>query len=569
MDGFFSPYTRSRFAPSPDYLNVSMDFNAAPSGTARGTEVIIPDNAPPAVRAAAEAFNQRVAEFARRNGIEDYPIRGVRTRTENGRGVPYTIHAEPFFNSDLAMSQAIAANPAEFAAIYQEAFGGLPGARAIAPHGVGRDRGAASDIFGDETSFGELLAKAAMGEDYVLPQILSTNGPSQDIADETMAVLGLSPMSNQPSAPAGRTDSTISTRGPEPMQEYEPEKAGGILGMLFPKMTADRQDSIALALSGLGRGNPALEANLRDRMGGRRDDRKEFEQQQHQQAQVNRTRDFVLRQVQNGNLPPVFAEMAQADPVGAFQAATQRLTAGEQPTYQQVRGSDLGLTGPQADMMFNRAPDGKITQVGGGGTVVNNNMGGGKFEEAFAKGDADTIGSVYNTGLQASRNMARIGELDTLLQSAPSGAEGALKLAAGQIGINTEGLGELQAAQAIINSLVPEQRQPGSGPMSDADLNLFKQSLPRIINQPGGNAMIIGTMQRIAEYDMQGAQIVQALRSGEIDRAEAFQRLQSRADPLGDVRGSFGSGGQNGAVEAPTDDVNNIPTFNPETGAWE
>lgn len=113
--------------------------------------------------------------------------------------------------------------------------------------------------------------------------------PSQDIADETMAVLGLSPMSNQPSAPAGRTDSTISTRGPEPMQEYQPEKAGGILGMLFPKMTADRQDSIALALSGLGRGNPALEANLRDRMGGRRDDRKEFEQQQQQRAQMNRT----------------------------------------------------------------------------------------------------------------------------------------------------------------------------------------------------------------------------------------------------------------------------------------
>jgi hypothetical protein len=111
-------------------MNISMDFNAAPNGQARGTEVIIPDNASPELRAAAERYNKGVAAFAAKHGIRDYPIRGVRTRSENGRGVPHTVHTEPFFNTDTAMQEAIKANPAAFASIYRDAFGSLPNARA-------------------------------------------------------------------------------------------------------------------------------------------------------------------------------------------------------------------------------------------------------------------------------------------------------------------------------------------------------------------------------------------------------------------------------------------------------
>lgn len=183
----------------------------------------------------------------------------------------------------------------------------------------------------------------------------------------------------------------------------------------------------------------------------------------------------------------------------------------------------------------------EMARAGAGGSVVNVSTGGGKFEEGFAKGDADLLGTVYATGLQATRNLPRIEQLEALLAQAPTGAEGAIKGIAGQFGIATEGLSEIQAAQALINALVPEQRQPGSGPMSDADLDLFKQSLPRIINQPGGNQMIIATMRGIAQYDAQGAQIVQQLRAGEIDRATAFQMLQDRPDPLAQFRSTLGA----------------------------
>lgn len=142
--------------PTSGGLNISMDFNAAPGGGARGTEVIIPDNATPAIRAAADRFNVLVAEFAQENGIAGYPIRGVRTRSENGRGVGNTIHTEPFFNDDLAMQNIIQANPGAFAQIYTEAFGEID-ARLVAPHGVGNDRGAISSVFGNETDFGFLM----------------------------------------------------------------------------------------------------------------------------------------------------------------------------------------------------------------------------------------------------------------------------------------------------------------------------------------------------------------------------------------------------------------------------
>ncbi|WP_226552980.1 cell wall hydrolase [Celeribacter naphthalenivorans] len=44
------------------------------------------------------------------------------------------------------------------------------------------------------------------------------------------------------------------------------------------------------------------------------------------------------------------------------------------PKYRQVRGADIGMTGNMADAMFNVGPDGRVTQIGGGGTTINNNM---------------------------------------------------------------------------------------------------------------------------------------------------------------------------------------------------
>ena len=230
--------------------------------------------------------------------------------------------------------------------------------------------------------------------------------------------------------------------------------------------------------------------------------------------------------------------------------------------YTQVTGAELGLTGDNADKLFNVSPEGQVTAIGGAGTTVN--VGGGsqdKLDEEFAKLDAKSLAEVSTTGMQAIRNIGRLDHLETILADSPQGLEGAAKLFAGEFGINTEGLDSAQTAQAVINSLVPEQRAPGSGPMSDADLALFKQSLPRIINQPGGNEMILNTLRAIAQYDAEGAAIVQQFRAKEIDSVKAFELLQARENPLANFRAPGATEGGGGG--------STIRTWNPETQELE
>jgi hypothetical protein len=178
---------------------------------------------------------------------------------------------------------------------------------------------------------------------------------------------------------------------------------------------------------------------------------------------------------------------------------------------------------------------GKVVGPGGTQFIMPGAKADQEFATKFADGDAKTLGEVSNAGMAARRNMARIDRLEALINANPTGGLAELKRRAGEFGINTEKLNEIQAAQALINSLVPEQRQPGSGPMSDADLALFKESLPRIINQPGGNKLVIDAMRGIAKYDAEGASIVQQLREGKLNRAQAFEALQNRVNPLADL----------------------------------
>jgi hypothetical protein len=273
------------------------------------------------------------------------------------------------------------------------------------------------------------------------------------------------------------------------------------------------------------------------------------------------------------------AQLAQSDPMYQAQLAQLTTPQAREPievggvlldplTYEPIFDSRTagGTDAPETQTFYDEATGQEYraqwngqewVKIGGvkapSGPQVEVNVGEGdsEFEKAFAKGDAATIETVNNAGLAAQRNLGRIDQLESILSSTPTGMGASLAQAAGEWGIPTEGLSEIQAAEALINSLVPEQRQPGSGPMSDADLALFKKSLPRIINQPGGNQVILSTMRAIAEYDAEGAAIVQRMRlppddPNYLDRGGAMAALQNRVNPLEAVKAA-GGGGDAGA----------------------
>ena len=290
--------------------------------------------------------------------------------------------------------------------------------------------------------------------------------------------------------------------------------------------------------------NEAAIRSLESRVSTARERKKE-------QDQLNKTVAFFEKMGRDD-----LVQLAQVSPSAALNLYGQST----KPGYKVMTGAQVNQMYPGAnlptDKLFNVSPTGQITQVGGGGVNIDfGDKAQGKFAEEFAKLDAKTLADVFSTGITAQRNIVRIDRLSALLSDVETGGAANIKMLAGNLGINTEGLGDIQAAQALINSLVPEQRPAGSGPMSDADLELFKQSLPRIVNDPRGNQIIIQTLRGIAEYDMEGAKIIQRMRKGEISQAEAYDALMAREDPLAAFNKSgiagAGSQSQSGSANQP------------------
>tara|TARA_R110000803_G_scaffold95820_2_gene163922 strand:+ start:202 stop:1689 length:1488 start_codon:yes stop_codon:yes gene_type:complete len=179
----------------------------------------------------------------------------------------------------------------------------------------------------------------------------------------------------------------------------------------------------------------------------------------------------------------------------------------------------------------------------------------GKFDEESAKFIVEEAGGLATAGQSARRSLRQIDALETALSTTSGGTITGIQSWLGGLGISTEGLDEIQLADAIISQLVPGQRPPGSGTMSDADLALFKKSLPRLINTPGGNAMIISTMRAIADYDVQMGDISRQLILREISPRQAYDAYGAIPDPLSAFAAGMGGGGGAAIVPAPGDIV--------------
>lgn len=309
------------------------------------------------------------------------------------------------------------------------------------------------------------------------------------------------------------------------------QRGFGRLGDAITGRDQNASDKLAIALMSLS-GNPQ---QLRPLMNMAASDI----QERKAQDKVNKTTAFLKSRAQRGD-----ATAGQI--VGALEAGSLGLKdamalyygqmfQSPKENFQTFTGAQLNQaqdTNLPAESLFNVSSTGKISQVGGGGSTVNVNTADNKGATKFAEEDSKILSEAFKVGATAQSSLNKINRLEQLLSRADTGPAAAFKFAAGNFGIETEGLSDLQAAQALINQLVPQQRTPGSGPMSDADLLLFKQSLPRLINLPGGNQLILKTMRGIAEYDAQGATIIQKYRRGDITQTQAFQELLDRTDPF-------------------------------------
>jgi hypothetical protein len=242
-------------------------------------------------------------------------------------------------------------------------------------------------------------------------------------------------------------------------------------------------------------------------------------------------------------LPPIDSVDQLPALVGVYEQAREYLdfvkkqTEGPEPDYEKVGdGQFIDMNNPNSgarDIPNYRAEKkGPLVDMSGASFGPEGPGVTDKFYEKLDGKQADIFGGILELGMTAPSRMAKVDEIGRLLSQSPTGMEAAIKYTAGQFGINTEGLSDLQAAQALINQIVPEQRPPGSGPMSDADLALFIQSMPRLINTPGGNQQIVNTMRGIIAYEMQQAEIARKVSAREVTPAEGMAELASLKNPL-------------------------------------
>lgn len=236
-------------------------------------------------------------------------------------------------------------------------------------------------------------------------------------------------------------------------------------------------------------------------------------------------------------------EMTPPDPMKEIELEQARLDLEQDrnpppaETYRPMTPEERTAWGiaPDDPTPYAIGPDNMPKALGSsGGQTINVGTGGGEeeFYTAAAKKRGEMFVGLEEAGIQAQAKMGQIKRLEELLSTAQQGGTGAWIQGLGEFGIPSEGLDDIQAATALINKMVPEQRQPGTGPMSDADIALFKQSVPRIINQPGGNALIIQTLTGIATYDQQIGAIAERVLNREITPAEGKELMSSLPNPL-------------------------------------
>jgi hypothetical protein len=164
------------------------------------------------------------------------------------------------------------------------------------------------------------------------------------------------------------------------------------------------------------------------------------------------------------------------------------------------------------------------------------------FDVETAKNNAKLFNDLVVTGSDAASNINSLNQLGSLIERSGSGPGTAFRAMAGRYGIKLgKDAGDIEAANAVINRLVPAQRPAGSGTMSDKDVELFKSSLPNLMNTPEGNRTIVKTLKSIANYDIERARIADMAMNREITPQQARKMLMSLENPLG----NFSADGSN------------------------
>ena len=157
----------------------------------------------------------------------------------------------------------------------------------------------------------------------------------------------------------------------------------------------------------------------------------------------------------------------------------------------------------------------------------------GAFEQTVAKNQGEMFGDLAKDGVQARTDLGQIQQLRRQLVKLPGGFVGGMQSLANSYGIKLgPNVGAVEAADSILNRLTPAQRQGLPGAASDRDVAMFRAALPKLNNTPGGNEVILNTMEALAMQRRLQAEIANKVITGRMSRSEGMDALMALPDPF-------------------------------------
>lgn len=179
-----------------------------------------------------------------------------------------------------------------------------------------------------------------------------------------------------------------------------------------------------------------------------------------------------------------------------------------------------------------------------GRTAINiDTKGAGKFAEKANEHQAKRYSDMRTAADEGVALRGDIEALSSLLEGVGTGRGAEAKLGIAQmaksLGLDTVAdwltggkINEMEAAQSVMDRLTPRMRVPGSGATSDMEMRTFRNSIPSLGKQPGGNRIIGDTFRAMLDHQALAGDIAgQALR-GEIDQAAADRMLKELPSPF-------------------------------------
>lgn len=155
-----------------------------------------------------------------------------------------------------------------------------------------------------------------------------------------------------------------------------------------------------------------------------------------------------------------------------------------------------------------------------------------KFAEKSGEAIASRFANIAQEGDTAREDMALVDELNRLGTVVGTGPMTAFRGYLANKGVKVgDNIGEIEAMGALIDKMTPAQRAPGSGSSTDKDASLFKSSLPSLIREPEGNAIIQSTLAGLADYKIKRATIAEQAQLGEITPQDAMKQLRELPSP--------------------------------------